>query len=197
MLDLFQPPKPPSPVNARRVLLLDAAGEITPDLGQLQPRRPSKFDGMTADQIREYRRKQYQARKVGQRFVLPLNAPAVEKPQKVKRTRQTREEINAKKRQRYAELKAAGVPIPQRKKTPYAALSEEEKQRRREQQLRWYYANREAQLERAKKKFAALSPEQRAKRAENTRAWKAANRDRVNRQDRERRAKRKAQEAKA
>lgn len=63
MLDLFYPPAPSAPANARRVLLLDAAGEVTPDAGQLQPRRPSKFDGMTADEYRAYRREQQQRRK--------------------------------------------------------------------------------------------------------------------------------------
>lgn len=195
MLDLFEPPKPPAVIHARRVLLLDAAGELQPDLGQIQPRKPSKFDGMSADEIRQYRRLQARARKEGARLVLPLRtAPKVVK---AKRPKQTREERNARRRQVYAEQKAAGVIFKQGKKIPYAMLSEEEKQRRRDKQLAWYYANREAQLERAKKKFAALSPEQRAKRAESSRAWKAANRDRVNRQDRERRAAKKAQEGKA
>ena len=63
MLDLFYPPKPVAlKGQTRRVLLMDASGEINPDLGQLQPRRPSKFDGWTAEQFREYRRLQQNAR---------------------------------------------------------------------------------------------------------------------------------------
>ena len=53
MLDLFYPPKPVAIAGkTRRVLLMDAKGEITPDLGQLQPKRPSKFDGMSPEEVR-------------------------------------------------------------------------------------------------------------------------------------------------
>jgi hypothetical protein len=63
MLDLFNPPKPVAIQGpTRRVLLMDARGVVTPDAGQLQPKRPSKFDGWTAEQFREYRRKQQNAR---------------------------------------------------------------------------------------------------------------------------------------
>lgn len=68
MIDLFQPPKPVAiQGTTRRVLLMDARGEVTPDAGQLQPKRPSKFDGMTPEQVRAYIRArnkaQYEARK--------------------------------------------------------------------------------------------------------------------------------------
>jgi hypothetical protein len=63
MIDLFQPPKPVAiQGTTRRILLMDAKGEITPDLGQLQPKRASKFDGWTHEQYREYRRKQWRER---------------------------------------------------------------------------------------------------------------------------------------
>jgi hypothetical protein len=198
MLDLFEPQKPAIAANTRRVLLMDAAGELDTDRPKAMPRRPSKFDGMSVAEIREYRRLQYHARKQGRSLVLPLRTEAAPKPAlkptKAARTRQTREQINAKKRQKYAERKAAGL-AQQGRKTPYALLPEDEKQRRRDYQLARYYANRDKQLARAKAKFAALTPEQKAKRAALNRAWKQANRERVNRQDRERRAAKKARSA--
>jgi hypothetical protein len=69
VLDLFQPPKPVALQGpTRRVLLMDARGEVMPDAGQLRRRRPSRFDGMTADEVRAYIRvknkAQYEARKL-------------------------------------------------------------------------------------------------------------------------------------
>lgn len=198
MLDLFEPPKPPAVIHARRVLLLDAAGEINPDLGQLQARRPSKFAGMSADEVRQYRRAQYLARKNGTRYVMPAPVRvAEEKVAKPKRKKQTPEERRARRRALYAEQKAKGILHAQGKKTPYALLSEEEKQRRRDYQLARYHANREKELARAKARYAAMTPEQKAIHSAKGRAWVKANRERVNRQDRERRAAKKAQEGKA
>jgi hypothetical protein len=186
----------PAVIHARRVLLLDAAGEINPDLGQLQARRPSKFAGMTTDEIREYRRLQYQARKNGTRYLMPapvrVTAKRVAEP-KPKRKKQTPEERRARRRALYQEQKAKGILHAQGKKTPYALLSEEEKQRRRDYQLARYHANREKELARAKARYAAMTPEQKAIHSAKGRAWVKANRERVNRQDRERRAARKAQ----
>lgn len=61
MLDLFYPPKPPAIHNARRVLLMDAACELSPGEYKSSPRK-SKFDGWTPEQFKEYRRAQQNAR---------------------------------------------------------------------------------------------------------------------------------------
>ncbi len=194
MLDLFVPPKPPAVYSARRVLLLDAAGEVSPDLGQLQPRRPSKFDGMSADEIREYRRKQYEARRAGRSHIESLNeVKPLPKPEKKRRTKQTREQRNARRRELYREQKAQGKLFKQGKKVPYSQLPEEEKNRLRDYQTARYHANRERELERAKRRYAALTDEQRAAKRLSNEEWRKANRARVNAQDRARRAAKKAQ----
>jgi hypothetical protein len=63
VLDLFQPPAPVAlRGDTRRVLLLDAKGEVNPDRTQNRAPRPSKFAGWTPEQYREYRREQQRAR---------------------------------------------------------------------------------------------------------------------------------------
>ena len=62
MLDLFHPVLIAIPGETRRVLLMDVNGEVTPDLGQIQPRRASKFDGLTVEEYRSYRRNLQNAR---------------------------------------------------------------------------------------------------------------------------------------
>jgi hypothetical protein len=57
VLDLFYPPKPVALKGpTRRLLLLDARGEVAPDLGQKQPKRPTMFDGLTPDEINALKR---------------------------------------------------------------------------------------------------------------------------------------------
>lgn len=63
MLDLFYPPKPVAiEGRTRRVLLMDAKGEVTPDPAQMLPKRPSKFDGWTQAQYLAYRREKQRER---------------------------------------------------------------------------------------------------------------------------------------
>ena len=62
MLDLFNPPKPPKPHASRKVLLLDAWGQINPDKGLLKQPRPSKFEGWTREEYLAYRRSVQNAR---------------------------------------------------------------------------------------------------------------------------------------
>jgi hypothetical protein len=85
VLDLFNPPKPIAIKGpTRRVLLMDARGDVTPDLGQLQPKRPSKFDGMTPEQIRSYIRArnkaQYEARKANPNRKAQVDAASKRSP---------------------------------------------------------------------------------------------------------------------
>lgn len=108
------------------------------------------------------------------------------------RPRMTREQINAARRAQYARDRAAGVPRPQSKATPYMALPEHEKERRREQQRAYYQAHRAEEAARAQAKYAALPAEERKRRQALANEWKRNNRERVNARARQLRAERAA-----
>lgn len=101
MLDLFQPPTPPAPLNARRVLLLDAAGEVVNEYKKPNRLATAPRAKVAAKPRKPYKRTPEQNRAKNQRYIERHGREYVQAMQRHWYA-ERRDEILAAKHARYA-----------------------------------------------------------------------------------------------